>query len=1129
MRIQVSPDEILTVDGEFIKERDGYVVYYRAKDKKRVKMKGKLAKDREKTKKAKTCGAEPEVNIDYNKKYRRFIKNTVAPLRQQLIKACGEGKGATQGGLNAHNDKQGVTLVDLVIKVYETQGKHISKDRAIKNGKEWMCGELSRYLPDLNLPCKKEIQIGIEKDDLATRFKNTCEKGVDEKNGGLHSDVLRKLLSKYIYPDLTPNRIKEMKFTKADMCRKLLKAEPFKDMKIKLAADETKIKYQLPEFETEELKDIEKGYPRPYDPEFEAKITKKFRKYKLKPLGNETGRELCKAKVASSSSVFDPLPYQHFIEHYISPESGYRGLLVYHGMGSGKTCSSIITAMQFPTKRKIVVLLKGSLRENFYTEMGKCGPKEFRGKPNDAIRKLINRPDGRFFIYAYNSDSAVSGIRKMKKKGMESGLDGKFLIVDEVHNLVSMIANPEGKRGKLLLTDIMMAKDLKILFLSGTPIINKPFELAILFNMLRRGIFPYTRIKFDEQFLGHAGVDEFKRRIRGLVSYYVGAIGRTYATKTQKLEAIEMSTYQFKTYAIARLVELERDLQVEAALQILAQERGITYEALIRSIRNRKLYDKGLWRNLPKPLFRVFSRQMSNFAFPEKILNLVGKDRIKNIRELEKEADILGIDNVTEQMIDKLREKDLQEDRLGKYSPKLLKVLEHIKASPGPVLCYTPFKRLEGLDTLNRVLRSNGIKTYMYHGGISAAKRRRILERFNDPKHKHENVCFLCTDAGSEGISLRFVRQVHILEPLWNIPKIDQVIARAVRICSHYGLKEREWTVDIWIYISNYDTAIRDIVGEAQYETFVQLQKSLASGEKKPEKEYKGTPINKLHGQLAEWANGIVDKKWLDMAIRRFLEEVLSTNAYMYKVAMSKHELAVPFVDAMRSVAVDCRLNIEHNKTETFTIDNCFVYPANIEVNTLRQHLRGKKSAVDATVPLANRLLPLDTSKKPDVILLPVDKYGDLAFKPSGDIMRYLGDMREYKGNKERGGKRRRVLGTIKHRMIEMKKKDSDDSRKVAMVSMIVTQDANPQIKDKKPLLHTTVPGETEADLNSPEILQKAFTTAVKSVSDWYDKEYMGRTGINVWFPGSYIAGNAEYEHTLNTFANKFNVSVFLT
>ena len=77
----------------------------------------------------------------------------------------------------------------------------------------------------------------------------------------------------------------------------------------------------------------------------------------------------------------------------------------------------------------------------------------------------------------------------------ENPFDDKVIIVDEVHNFVSRIANklkqPDSLSMKLY-HYLMAANNARLVFLTGTPIINYPNELGILFNMLRGYIKTYS-------------------------------------------------------------------------------------------------------------------------------------------------------------------------------------------------------------------------------------------------------------------------------------------------------------------------------------------------------------------------------------------------------------------------------------------------------------------------------------------------------------------------------------------------------------------------------------------------------------------------------------------------------------
>ena len=88
----------------------------------------------------------------------------------------------------------------------------------------------------------------------------------------------------------------------------------------------------------------------------------------------------CAKKGEEGSKEVKMYHYQEFIREYLRFETPYRGLLVYHGLGSGKTCSAIAAAEAlFGTRGlKIVVMTPYSLRDNFISEINFCGFKHFR-------------------------------------------------------------------------------------------------------------------------------------------------------------------------------------------------------------------------------------------------------------------------------------------------------------------------------------------------------------------------------------------------------------------------------------------------------------------------------------------------------------------------------------------------------------------------------------------------------------------------------------------------------------------------------------------------------------------------------------------------------------------------------
>jgi len=53
-----------------------------------------------------------------------------------------------------------------------------------------------------------------------------------------------------------------------------------------------------------------------------------------------------------------------------------------------------------------------------------------------------------------------------------------------------------------------------------------------------------------------------------------------------------------------------------------------------------------------------------------------------------------------------------------------------------------------------------------------------------------------------EGVSFKRVRQVHILEPYWNMSRVLQIIGRAIRFCSHNDLPKVERNVEVFLYLA---------------------------------------------------------------------------------------------------------------------------------------------------------------------------------------------------------------------------------------------------------------------------------------------------------------------------------------
>jgi len=274
----------------------------------------------------------------------------------------------------------------------------------------------------------------------------------------------------------------------------------------------------------------------------------------------------------------------------------------------------------------------------------------------------------------------------------------------------------------------------------------------------------------------------------------------------------------------------------------------------------------------------------------------------------------------------------LTEEGLKKYSCKLFEILTRMAASPGPVLVYSQFEELEGMGVLAAALQANGyepikftgkwfgpepeftpeslaslakgpgVNRFMVFSGKEDRRQRAItLAIFNSQwenvprgirailekskidlkkKYLHGEIikCIGITGAGAEGISLRNVRQVHIMEPFWNTVRVEQVKGRAVRICSHMDLPLPEREVEIFTYVSRFSAD--------------QVSKRDAEG---------GIP------KSIQSADGDIDPETK-------LQRIMTSDQRVLNIGVRKDIIGKKLQSLMKEVAVDCTMNAADNE-----------------------------------------------------------------------------------------------------------------------------------------------------------------------------------------------------------------------
>ncbi|NBU26205.1 MAG: hypothetical protein EBS39_11455, partial [Gammaproteobacteria bacterium] len=183
-------------------------------------------------------------------------------------------------------------------------------------------------------------------------------------------------------------------------------------------------------------------------------------------------------------------------EYGIGAEGNARGLLIFHLMGMGKTRLAVAVAMALWDVRPVVVMLPRSLRANFRETVSEVvGLLNAGASPMEIARRAAEAAAKFTFVSmdAYNSADQMArvgtGATRVKRgdlTGATGGLDGKLLIVDEAHNFFRAIINSsaENANARRIYDMVMAARNLRLVFLTGTPAAKDPFELVPCFNML---------------------------------------------------------------------------------------------------------------------------------------------------------------------------------------------------------------------------------------------------------------------------------------------------------------------------------------------------------------------------------------------------------------------------------------------------------------------------------------------------------------------------------------------------------------------------------------------------------------------------------------------------------------------
>lgn len=611
-----------------------------------------------------------------------------------------------------------------------------------------------------------------------------------------------------------------------------------------------------------------------------------------------SNNEICKAVEMSLA------PQQKFMGQIMGPSSNFNNMLIFHGLGSGKSCTSIVIgeALKNASNQRLLFVVPAPLVDQYYEEIaGEIRNGKFFSCPSFCLVRNGGKVERDFYVSQAQNSILIARLRQYeteqnnlnniqeridsgdntpataklfrdqenKLKVLKRALDnyqkdlrGKIIRTFEIVTHQTFIESiyKTGKDGQLikgsrLLEDTALFHEnglliideiqrlvseggifykklynaikyyfhpkLRIAVMSATPIYDNPYELALTINLLRPRVpFPINKSDFYKFFVGQYNGDDCvqtsgnktwisedsciinKDLIRyicsGYVSYFKGGNPNAYPYK----RLITMEHTFSAQHKLEYIGALRSDVSKDKNFGKKANGLG-AYENVLLGNYESESEDKvsGMY---------VTTQQYSNIFLP-KIGEIVNKTLAEKKQALQTfKSNLIGM---------KFKTPTEVINYVKLFSTKFASIIELTLNSSGPVFIFSNWLTY-GVEPLAIILEACGLThfdkedsgngRYFIWSSETKTKDRdgTLIKKARNTFNSNTNSdgsqlkVILGTRSVMEGVSFKNVKQVHITEPWWNESRIEQILARASRYCSHSSLPVNDQYVDIYRHYS---------------------------------------------------------------------------------------------------------------------------------------------------------------------------------------------------------------------------------------------------------------------------------------------------------------------------------------
>lgn len=573
------------------------------------------------------------------------------------------------------------------------------------------------------------------------------------------------------------------------------------------------------------------------------------------------------------NAQFELAPHQVFVRNFLSWQTPYNGLLLYHGVGTGKTCSAITLSeeyreymKQMGITKKILIIANDNVQNNYKKELfnksklkeidgrwtmdGCTGDKFLReinplklpgqNKKNIVlqIKKIINT----YYEFMGYQSFANEIERHMKetehlgedvvKLKLKEEYEQRMIIIDEVQNIKIVgldddveQKNKSDKMASVILKMVSIVST-KLLLLSATPMFNSPSEIIYIINLLNRNDKRAT-LKDSDVFdsAGNfkksgankkSGAELLQQSARGYISFVRGENPYQFPYRIYPSLINASGNYEHKIKKDITNTENYTPLKhVDVFMTTITGQQKKIYDGAAERLHHTPK-KTGLNYTIYEPLL-----QMLTMVYPGEVTH--GNDGFKNCLTLENQLYSYkpGVMRIFEP------------DKLGQYSSKIKALCDRVLNSKGVILVYSRYIET-GCHSIALALESIGIRRYdgkllegdypqldaltmkpgnvefpAYYSMITGSPeihsdRQLSIEKATSPDNRDGRLIkvIIISEAASEGIDLKNIRQIHIINPWYNMNRNEQIIGRGIRTCSHKDLPFNQRNAEIYLYAS---------------------------------------------------------------------------------------------------------------------------------------------------------------------------------------------------------------------------------------------------------------------------------------------------------------------------------------